>query len=460
MTTLAEAPTRSGSRVIAALAGAVLVYSLMQTMLVPALPVLGEHFDTSVAVTGWILTAYLLAAAVMAPIVGAMGDRFGDKRVLVIVLIIFALATFAAAATPNIGVLLVVRAVQGVSMASFPLATAVLRRTVVGPELSSGIGWLAGTLGIGAGSALVIGGVILEYLSWQWLFVITGILIVLALVAVVAVVPGSHRRPGMPTDWAGAGALAFGLVSLLLAITKASDWGVLSLGFWGLVVVAFVSFATLIAVDSRHDAPIVDMRVFRDKPMMITSALTLVFGFVPYIFYLCLPRILQAPDTSTYGSGFTVVQTGLALLPAAVLVFLGGRLTPALARRFGPRVPAVIALALMAAGAIGLAIWPSSVVAIVAFFSLVGLGNGVGFAVCALLVASIVPPSEMAAASGVNSVIRTVGSAVGAPVTTAVLAIGISGDSFALAFVMGAVISVVACLPAIALPATRTAQKS
>jgi predicted MFS family arabinose efflux permease len=290
--------------------------------------------------------------------------------------------------------------------------------------------------------------------------VITGILIVLALVAVVAVVPGSHRRPGMPTDWAGAGALAFGLVSLLLAITKASDWGVLSLGFWGLVVVAFVSFATLIAVDSRHDAPIVDMRVFRDKPMMITSALTLVFGFVPYIFYLCLPRILQAPETSTYGSGFTVVQTGLALLPAAVLVFLGGRLTPALARRFGPRVPAVIALALMAAGAVGLAIWPSSVVAIVAFFSLVGLGNGVGFAVCALLVASIVPPSEMAAASGVNSVIRTVGSAVGAPVTTAVLAIGISGDSFALAFVMGAVISVVACLPAIALPATRTAQKA
>jgi len=117
-----------------------------------------------------------------------------------------------------------------------------------------------------------------------------------------------------------------------------------------------------------------------------------------------------------------------------------------------------MALALMAAGAVGLAIWPSSVVAIVAFFSLVGLGNGVGFAVCALLVASIVPPSEMAAASGVNSVIRTVGSAVGAPVTTAVLAIGISGDSFAVAFVMGAVISVVACLPAIALPVKKAAQ--
>ncbi|MER2241265.1 MFS transporter [Rhodococcus sp. (in: high G+C Gram-positive bacteria)] len=192
--------------------------------------------------------------------------------------------------------------------------------------------------------------------------------------------------------------------------------------------------------------------------MMITSALTLVFGFVPYIFYLCLPRILQAPESSTYGSGFTVVQTGLALLPAAVLVFLGGRLTPALSRRYGPRVPAVMALALMAAGAVGLAIWPSSVVAIVAFFSLVGLGNGVGFAVCALLVASIVPPSEMAAASGVNSVIRTVGSAVGAPVTTAILAIGISGDSFAVAFVMGAVISVVACLPAIALPVKKAAQ--
>ncbi|WP_251011861.1 MFS transporter [Rhodococcus erythropolis] len=139
-------------------------------------------------------------------------------------------------------------------------------------------------------------------------------------------------------------------------------------------------------------------------------------------------------------------------------IALGDRLTPALSVRYRPRLPAVMALALMAAGAVGLAIWPSSVVAIVAFFSLVGSGNGVGFAVCALLVAPLVPPSEMSAASGVNSVIRTVGSAVGAPVTTAVMAIGISGDSFAVAFVMGAVISVTACLPAIALPVTRAAQ--
>ena len=290
---------------------------------------------------------------------------------------------------------------------------------------------------------------------------ITGILIVLALVAVVAVVPGSHRRPGMPTDWAGAGALAFGLVSLLLAITKASDWGVFSLGFWGLVVVAFVSFATLIAVDSRHDAPIVDMRVFRDKPMMITSALTLVFGFVPYIFYP-----LSAADPPGAGN----VHVWKRIHRCADRLGALARRCPRLSRW---PLDAGSRAAIRAAGARCHSGWPSwrraqsdSRSGRVRWlrswrsFPSSDWGTAWGSRVCALLVASIVPPSEMAAASGVNSVIRTVGSAVGAPVTTAVLAIGISGDSFALAFVMGAVISVVACLPAIALPATRTAQKA
>lgn len=181
--------------------------------------------------------------------------------------------------------------------------------------------------------------------------------------------------------------------------------------------------------------------------MLIASALTIVFGFVPYIFYMSLPRMLQASEASTYGSGFTVIQTGLVLLPSAVLVFLGGRLTPVLATRFGPRLPALLALGLMAFGAAALAIWPGSVVAILVFFSLVGLGNGIGFSVCALLVATLTPPAEMAAASGVNSVI-----------TTAVLAIGVAGDSFAVAFAMGAVVSVLACLPELALPAIRAAE--
>ncbi|MCZ4554179.1 MFS transporter [Rhodococcus maanshanensis] len=211
---------------VVALAFTVLIYSMMQTLLVPALPVLGETFGASVPATGWILTAYLMAGAVLAPVIGSLGDRYGDKRVLLAVLVVFAAATFGAALASTIEMLVVMRMVQGVSTAAFPLALAVLRRNLSGPAMAAGIGWVAGMLGLGAGAALVLGGLILEYLSWQWLFVGTGILILVALAMVARWVPQAESAEvASRTDWVGTVLLSSSLVALLLATTQGGTWG-------------------------------------------------------------------------------------------------------------------------------------------------------------------------------------------------------------------------------------------
>ena len=148
-----------------------------------------------------------------------------------------------------------------------------------------------------------------------------------------------------------------------------------------------------------------------------------------------------------------MTQTGLALLPSALLVFLGGRFAPLLIQRIGSKSTAFMALAVMAVGSIGVALAPGNLLMVVVFFSIVGLGNGIGFAVCADLVATLSPRNEVAAAMGVNGVVRTVGSALGTPIATVVLTtVALSGSgtttlaSFSTLFFMAAAVGVVGAL--------------
>lgn len=444
-------------RFIFALSAVVFAFSLMQTLVVPALPTLGRDLGATGQGTGWILTAFLLAGAVLAPVVGNVGDRYGHRRVLLVAVLVFAVATAAAAAAPNLGVLLAARVVQGVSTATFPLALALAGGALTGRHRSAAFGWIPGMIGLGAGIALVVGGVVVDALSWRWLFVLGAALIAVSAVMVAAWVP-RVAAPAVvrPTDWPGIALLAGGLVGLLLAVSQGSAWGwdstrTLAVGAAGLVLLAL-----LVVVELRTNAPVVDVRTFRHGPLVLISLLTVAVGFVPYVCYVALPLIMQAPTSTGYGHGMSVTASALAMLPSAVLVFLGGRLTPALVARFGAGATAATAAAVMAVGAAGLAMWPTTPWAVVVAFSVIGFGNGIGYAICAQLVMAWSPAGEAGAATGLNSVVRTIGSAAAAPVVAALLAGGaLSGagiaHSYSLAFWTAAGASVVGVIAALAL---------
>jgi MFS family permease len=447
---------RRPGRVTFALSAAVLAFSLMQTLVVPALPTLGRELGATAQGTGWILTAFLLAGAVLAPVVGNLGDRFGHRRVLLGTIVVFAAATLVAAAAPTLGVLLAARVVQGVSTATFPLALALARSVLTGPRLAAAFGWIPGMIGLGAGAALVVGGVVVDALSWRWLFVLGAALILGSGALVAAWVP----RGGAPavqrrTDWPGIALLAGGLVGVLLAVSQGGAWGWGSVRTVGVGVVGVLLLVALVLVERRTVAPVVDVRTFRHGPIVLVSLLTVAVGFVPYVCYVALPLLMQAPAATGYGHGMSVTVSGLAMLPSAVLVFLGGRATPELVRRVGPGGTAGLAAGVMAVGAVGLALWPATPWAVVVAFSVLGLGNGIGYAICAQLVVTWSPPTETGAATGLNSVVRTVGSAAAAPVVTALLAAGTAdpAGAYAAAFWAAAATSVVGVLVALALVA-------
>ena len=427
---------RRPGRFTFALSAAVLAFSLMQTLVVPALPTIGQELGASSLGTGWIITAFLLAGAVFSPVVGKLGDRFGHRRVLLATMLVFAASTLAAAAAPNLGVLLATRVVQGVGTATFPLALALARSTLKGPRLAAAFGWIPGMIGLGAGLALVVGGVVVDVLSWRWMFLLGGALILASAAMVVAWVPrGTAAVACGPIDWPGIGLLAGGLVGVLLAVSQGAAWGWTSPLTIGVAAAGILLLIALVLVELRSVAPVVDVRTFRHGPIALLSLLTVVVGFVPYVFYIALPLLMQAPASTGYGWGISVTASALAMLPSAVMVFLGGRLTPVLVARFGGASTAVLAAAVMGVAAVVLAIWPTLPVVVIVGFALFGTGNGIGYAICAQLVVTWSPANETGAATGLNSVVRTIGSAAAAPVVTAVLAAGaMSAADPALAF--------------------------
>src|ERR1700709_2208896 len=166
-------------------------YILLQSMVLPALPEIGRALRTSQSTVAWVLTAYLASASVATPVLGRLGDMFGKKKVLVIVLVFLIIGSVLAALTSSVAVMLTARVVQGAGGAIFPLAFSIVRDEFPRERVAGAIGMLSALIGVGAGIAIVIAGPIVDNLSIHWLFWLPAALTAIALVATIFWVPES-----------------------------------------------------------------------------------------------------------------------------------------------------------------------------------------------------------------------------------------------------------------------------
>ena len=174
----------------------------------------GRDLDASPGVATWVLTAFLLASAILAPLFSSLGDRYGKRRLLLVVLWVYLVGTLGAMAAWNLGALVGFRAVQGISLAVLPSGS-ILREAVAADRVALGLGVTSGVLGAGAGIGLVAGGLIVDHGSWRWLFALGAATAVGALGLVARHVPESTVRSVRRLDLAGSGVLALALTALL-----------------------------------------------------------------------------------------------------------------------------------------------------------------------------------------------------------------------------------------------------
>ena len=162
-----------------------LSFAVLQSLVAPALSTIGHDLKASTADVSWILTAYLLSASVLTPILGRLGDMVGKRRILIIVLALLLVGAVLAALAPNLGVLIAARVIQGSAGAILPLSIGIVRDELPHSRVPATIGLLSAIFGIGAGVGIVAAGPIVQHLNWHWLFWLPAILIVVALLGAI-----------------------------------------------------------------------------------------------------------------------------------------------------------------------------------------------------------------------------------------------------------------------------------
>src|SRR4051794_26427235 len=272
-----------------------LAFAVLQSLVAPALPVLAEDLGVSTAGASWVLTAYLLAASVLTPILGRLGDIAGKRKVLIGVLVTLAVGTLVAALAPNLAVLIVARVLQGSAGAILPLSIGIVRDELPREKVSVTVGLLSAIFGIGAGVGIVAAGPIVEHLSWHWLFWLPLVLVGIALLgAIFGMKESPVRTPGR-LDAMGAGILSVGLVSALLAISKGQSWGWTEPKTLSLLALGVVALVAFVLVELRVKQPLIDMRLLAHRGVWATNLVALALGFAMFGTFLLVPTLLELP---------------------------------------------------------------------------------------------------------------------------------------------------------------------
>jgi EmrB/QacA subfamily drug resistance transporter len=440
-------------------------FALSQTLVIPALPDIAANVDASPAAASWILSGFLLSASISTPIVGKLGDVYGKGRVLTLVLLLFSVGGVVCALAHSIAVLIFGRVIQGVAGGVFPLAFGIIRDTFPPDKVASGLGLVSAILGIGAGIGLPLSGVIADGIGVQWLFWISLIALPAALAA-HRLVPASPASRRIRIDWIGAALLSAALAAVLLAVTEANDWGWGSAKTIGLFAAGGLLFAIWILVESRVKEPLIDLSVLSERAVATTNLTGLLVGFAMFSSFLLIPQFAQAPESSGYGFGDTVSQAGLLLVPAAIFQLVAGPLAGGLGARIGFRTTLAAGAGLATMAFVFLALEHSHPWQFIVSAALLGSGISFAFASMANLIVGAVPQSEVGVATGINTIMRTVGGAFGAAVASAILAGNtIAGSSlpsegaYTAAFVLSAVGGVLAIGAALLVP-TRAAERA
>jgi EmrB/QacA subfamily drug resistance transporter len=413
-------PSRTGSNerihpniILAVLSLAGLAYAVLSSAVIPALPTIQRELHTTETGVTWLLTGYLLSASVGTSIIGRLGDMYGKERLLLWTLLVLTGGTLLAAVSNSLDLLIVARVIQGVGGGIFPLAFAIARDEFPPERVAGSIGLMSSILGVGGGLGIVTGGLIVEHLSWHWLFWIPLATTVIAAACTWRFIPESPVRLAGRVNWLAATLMSVGICCVLIAISETTSWGWGSAKTLALIAVGLAICGAWIAVEVHSREPLIDMTMMRVRGVWTTNLAAFLLGGGMYSSFIVFPQFAQLPKSTGFGFGASVVVSGLYLLPAALGMGLLGTAAGRVARRYGSKFALLSGTALTAIAFAWLAIAHAHPYDMLISAALLGIGVGLAFAALGNLIVQAVPPQQTGVATGMNTVMRTLGGALG-----------------------------------------------
>ncbi|PYE16271.1 MFS transporter [Williamsia limnetica] len=414
-------PPATGA-VVAVLAFAGIVVSLMQTLVIPIIPHLPEYLNAPASDTAWAITATLLAASVAVPTMGRLGDMFGKRRMLLISIVLLVAGSLVAALSSSLIPMVVGRALQGLAAGLIPLGISVMRDVLPPQKLAGAVAMMSASLGVGGALGLPIAALIAEYADWHVLFWASAALGVVAGALIVKIVPESPVRTGGSFDFVGAISLSTALVALLLAVSKGSDWGWTSGQTLSLLAIALVAFLAWGWWELRVTRPLVDLRIAVRRQVLFTNLASIVFGFAMFAATMVFPQVVQLPESTGFGLGGSMLMSGLVMAPFGVVMMLIAPVSSKITNAYGPKITLMLGAVIVATGyGIGTfslhSIWQLIMIAII-----IGTGTGMAYGAIPALIMAAVPPTETGAANSFNTLMRSLGTSFASAIAGVILA--------------------------------------
>ena len=442
-----------------ALAG--LCSSFMFTLVVPIQSQLPTLLNASRDDTAWVVTSTLLAAAVFTPIAGRLGDMYGKRRMVLVLLAVMIAGSVIAAVSGGIVGLIVGRALQGAVVGVVPLGISIMRDVLHENRVDSAIALMSATLGVGGALGLPISALVAENADWHWLFWIAGGLGAVVFALVLWIVPVSVLRTAGRFDYLGAAGLAIGLIGILLAVSRGNTWGWTSPLTLGLAVGGILILLVWGWYELRVENPLLDLRVAARRPVLLTNLASVAMGFALFTSNVAYPQMLELPLATGVGLGLSLLAASLVVMPSGLVMMVLSPISGTLARTIGPRV-------LLIAGSISLILaygfslfFSTEVWHFVVANILIGFGIGFGYAAMPMLIMRAVPPSETGASNGLNALARSLGTSTAAAIVGVVLATLSTGEgdtrvptaeAFHVSFLLGIGAAAVALVLALLIP--------
>lgn len=399
-----------------------LVVSLSQSLLIPVLPTLPATLNASPTSVSWLITSTLLVAAVSVPIMGRLGDMFGKRLMLLLAVGSLTVGSLLTAVTDNIGLLIVGRAIQGMSAAAIPLGISLLIVIMPRERVGSSIALISAMLGVGGALGLPLAGFVAEHADFHVLFWITAVAGLAAFLGILALVPEPPGRSGGRVDVLGAVLLSIGLVCLLLPLAQSSTWG------WddpkvAVLLVAAVVVLGLFGWNQLHTRePLVDLRALRRRPILATNIASVLFGFALFASFIGTASYVEAPVESGYGFGSSLMVGGLAMLPSGLAMLILAPVAARLIAAWGPAPTLALGAFVVAGGWVLRIVMTASLWQVILGATVVGIGTGIGYAAIPALINAYTDPSEIGAANGLNSLFRSLGSSLASAIGGSILA--------------------------------------
>ncbi|HST18887.1 MAG TPA: DHA2 family efflux MFS transporter permease subunit [Gaiellaceae bacterium] len=391
-----------------------LMIVLDTTIVNVALPSIRADLGFTETSLAWVVNAYLLTFGGFLLLGGRLGDLFGQRRMFLVGVALFTVASVACGLSTDKGLLIAARAVQGLGGA---VVSAVALSLIMGlfsepGERAKAMGVFGFVMAAGGSLGVLLGGILTDALSWHWIFLVNVPIGIAVLALSVRLVPASHgTMPAGGLDVAGAVTVTAALMLAVYAIVNGNQAGWGSLQTLGLLALAACLIATFLWIESRVEAPLMPLRLFRLRNVATSNVVGVLWAAAMFAWFFLSALYLQLV------LGYSPLKVGLAFLPANIIMGLFSLgLSAKLVMRFGFRIPLATGLTLAAAGLALFARVPvdgSFVADVLPPMLLLAVGAGMAFNPVLLAAMSDVAPEESGLASGVVNTAFMMGGAVG-----------------------------------------------